>query len=245
MRDHNKAFCRLVAENLDCPAPVFEFGSYQVEGQEGYANLREVFVGKTYVGCDMRPGPGVDRVEDVTAIGLPDGSAGTVLCIETFEHVFEVQRAFTEVFRLLRPGGVFVITTPLNFRIHGYPDDYWRITPSCLRRMLSPYAARVSGYQGYHAFPHTVMGVAIKDPAGNAAGGLERLVGAYHSWLDRTEACLPLEDKVRRRLSRMYRSKGERRAIADYYKADFTIDLGEGFSTRPRPGTPIHTAAAG
>ncbi len=168
-----------------------------------------------------------------------------MLCIETFEHVFEVQRAFTEVFRLLRPGGVFVITTPLNFRIHGYPDDYWRITPSCLRRMLSPYAARVSGYQGYHAFPHTVMGVAIKDPAGNAAGGLERLVGAYHSWLDRTEACLPLEDKVRRRLSRMYRSKGERRAIADYYKADFTIDLGEGFSTRPRPGTPIHTAAAG
>ncbi len=60
MRNHDKAFCRLVAENLDCPAPVFEFGSYQVEGQEGYANLREVFVGKTYVGCDMRPGPGVE-----------------------------------------------------------------------------------------------------------------------------------------------------------------------------------------
>ena len=96
------------------PGPVFEFGSYQVEGQEGYANLRELFVGRTYVGCDMRPGPGVDRVEDVTAIGLPDGSAGTVLCIETFEHVFEVQKAFTEVFRLLQPGGVFVITTPLT-----------------------------------------------------------------------------------------------------------------------------------
>jgi len=244
MRDHNKAFCRLVAENLDCPDPVFEFGSYQVEGQEGYANLREVFAGKTYVGCDMRAGPGVDRVEDVTAISLPDGSAGTVLCIETFEHVFEVQRAFAEVFRLLKPGGVFVITTPLNFRIHGYPDDYWRITPSCLRRMLSPYAARVSGYQGYQAFPHTVMGVGIKAPAGDAVARLETLVGAYDSWLDQTEASLPLEDKLRRRLSRLYRSKGERRAIADYYKADFTIDPGEGFATRSRPGIPIQTAAA-
>jgi len=244
MRDHNKAFCRLVAENLDCPGPVFEFGSYQVDGQEGYANLRGMFVGKTYIGCDMRPGPGVDRVEDVTAISLPDRSAGTVLCIETFEHVFEVHRAFTEVFRLLQPGGVFVITTPLNFRIHGYPDDYWRITPNCLRRMLSPYAARVSGYQGYHAFPHTVMGVGIKEPAGDAAAQLEKLVRAYQSWLDRTEASLPLEDKVRRRFSRIYRSKGERRAIADYYKADFTIDHDERFSTRPRPGTPIHTAAA-
>ena len=105
MRDHNKAFCRLVAETFDCPAPVYEFGSFQVEGQEGYANLRGLFPGKTYVGCDMRPGPGVDRVEDVSAISLPDASAGTVLCIETFEHVFEVRRAFDEVFRMLKPGG--------------------------------------------------------------------------------------------------------------------------------------------
>src|SRR5208337_314921 len=52
--------------------------------------------GQVYVGCDMRPGPGVDRVEDVSASNLPDGSAGTVLCIETFEHVFEVRRAFDE-----------------------------------------------------------------------------------------------------------------------------------------------------
>ncbi len=96
----------------------------------------------------MRPGPGVDRVEDVTAISLPDGSAGTVLCIETFEHVFEVRRGFDEVFRLLEPGGVFVITSPLNFRIHAYPDDYWRMTPNCLQRLLSPFDARMSGYQG-------------------------------------------------------------------------------------------------
>ena len=46
MRDHNKAFCSLVAETFDCPGPIFEFGSYQVEGQEGYANLRELFPGK-------------------------------------------------------------------------------------------------------------------------------------------------------------------------------------------------------
>ena len=164
MRDHNKAFCRLVSEAVDCPGPIFEFGSYQVDGQEGYANLRSVFPNRKYVGCDMRPGPGVDLVEDVTAISLPDESAGTVLCIETFEHVFEVRRAFDEVFRLLKPGGVFVITSPLNFRIHGYPDDYWRMTPNCLSRMLEPYAARLSGFQGYHAFPHTVMGVGMKGP---------------------------------------------------------------------------------
>jgi SAM-dependent methyltransferase len=225
MRDHNKAFCSLVAETFDCPGPVFEFGSYQVDGQEGYANLRGLFASKNYVGCDMRPGPGVDRVEDVTAISLPDASAGTVLCIETFEHVFAVSKAFDEVFRLLKPGGIFIITSPLNFRIHGYPDDYWRMTPNCLRRHLSNYAARATGYQGYHAFPHTVMGVGLKAPvAPDSATKLETLVSAYQSWLQRAQSSLPLGEKLRRRASMIYRSKGERNQLGGYYKADFTID---------------------
>jgi SAM-dependent methyltransferase len=226
MRDHNKAFCRLVAGTFNCPEPIFEFGSYQVEGQEGYANLREFFLQKDFVGCDMRPGPGVDRVEDVTSISLPSESAGTVLCIETFEHVFEVSKAFDEVFRLLRPGGIFVITSPLNFRIHGYPDDYWRMTPSCLRRQLSRYAASVSGYQGHSAFPHTVMGIGLKAPiAVDTRARLERFVQAYNGWLRQAEARLPVAQKLSRRISRLYRSKGERRQITGYFAADFTIDV--------------------
>ena len=143
----------------------------------------------------------MDRVEDVTAISLPDESAGTVLCIETFEHVFEVRRAFDEVFRLLKPGGIFVITSPLNFRIHGYPDDYWRMTPNCLRRMLGPTPRGSAGYQGYHAFPHTVMGVGHQGPgparlsprkARAARRGLSRLARAE------PRRALPLGEKLRR-----------------------------------------------
>lgn len=226
MRDHNKAFCRLVAETFDCPGPVYEFGSYQVEGQVEYADLRSLFAGKEYVGCDMRPGPGVDRVEDVSAIRLPDNSAGTVLCIETFEHVFEVRRAFDEVYRILKPGGLFVITSPLNFRIHGYPDDYWRMTPNCLRRMLSPYEARLSGYQGYHKFPHSVMGLGFKAPAPHDfAPRASSLTDSYRSWLRDTEARLPIGEKLRRGWTQLYRSKGERYHVSAYYSADFTVDV--------------------
>jgi SAM-dependent methyltransferase len=245
MRDHNKAFCRLVSELFDCPGPVFEFGSYQVEGQVGYADLRALFPRKRYIGCDMRPGPGVDLVEDVTAISLPDESAGTVLCIETFEHVFEVRRAFDEVFRLLKPGGVFVITSPLNFRIHGYPDDYWRMTPSCLRRLLSTYAARVSGHQGYHAFPHTVMGAAVKAPApAGTAARLEKLVDAYRAWLRRTEADLTAGEKLGRWVARLHRSKGERHQIAAYYTADFAIDVDAAELPAWKRSAPVATMAA-
>jgi ubiquinone/menaquinone biosynthesis C-methylase UbiE len=168
----------------------------------------------------------VDRVEDVTAISLPDASAGTVLCIETFEHVFEVKRAFDEVFRVLKPGGIFIITSPLNFRIHGYPDDYWRMTPSCLKRQLSPYAARLTGYQGYHSFPHTVMGIGVKAPhEPDCHEKLERVVEGYTAWLRRARQSLSLGEKLRRRISQLYRSKGERNQVAGYYSADFTIEL--------------------
>lgn len=226
MRDHTKAFCRLITESFDCPGPVFEFGAYQVEGQLDYADLRSLFPGREYVGCDMRPGPGVDRVEDVTAINLDDESAGTILCIETFEHVFEVRRAFDEVFRVLQPGGLFIITSPLNFRIHAYPDDYWRMTPSCLRRMLEPYDAALVGFQGYPKFPHTVMALAAKQPAPvDFAGRAGRLQAAYADWLARARRDRPFPVRAREAIGRLYRSKGERYHIDHYHHAEFTLDL--------------------
>ena len=120
-----------------------------------------------------------------------------------------------------------MITTPLNFRIHGYPDDYWRMTPNCLRRLMAPYAARVAGYQGHHSFPHSVMAVGIKTPAPadvaragqQARRGLSRLAAAGPSRACRSAV------KLRRALGQVYRSKGERFQIADYYTADFTIDI--------------------
>jgi SAM-dependent methyltransferase len=227
MRDHTKAFCKLASETFDCPGPVYEFGSYQVEGQLDYADLRSLFPGKPYVGCDMRPGPGVDRVEDVSKMTLGDCQAGTVMCIETFEHVFEVRRAFDEVFRILKPGGIFLITSPLNFRIHGYPDDYWRMTPSCLRRMLEPYDGRLSGYQGYHKFPHTVMAIAVKSPApADFTARAERFVASYDAWLEQARKDRSFGVKAREAVGRVYKSKGERYQLDHYHRADFTLDLG-------------------
>lgn len=226
MRDHNKMFCQLVAESFECPGPVYEFGSYQVEGQEDYADLRGFFPDKDFVGCDIRLGPGVDRVEDISDLTLPDACAGTVLCIETFEHVFELRRAFDEVYRVLQPGGLCIITSPLNFRIHAYPDDYWRMTPNCLRRLLEPYEARLVGAQGYPKFPHTVMALAAKAPApADFAIKAEQLGCAYQNWLERVEAEIPAKAKLRRGFAQLYRSKWERYQVAWHFKTQFELDL--------------------
>lgn len=225
MRDHTKAFVRIAAESFDCPGPIYEFGSFQVEGQEQYADLRSLFPNRKYVGCDMRPGLGVDLVQDVSAMTLGTGTVGTILCIETFEHVFEIRKAFDEVFRVLKPGGLFIITSPLNFRIHAYPDDYWRMTPTCLRRMLGPYEAKSSGYQGYDKFPHTVMAVARKAPAeGDFAERALQMGKRFDQYLRDEQALDKKRDRFKKLVSRLHRSKGERYQMDNYFSASFQVD---------------------
>ena len=63
---------------LELPDPVVEFGALQVEADQD-GDLRPLFAGRSYVGTDMREGPGVDRVEDLRALSFADGAVGTAL----------------------------------------------------------------------------------------------------------------------------------------------------------------------
>lgn len=153
---------RAVAEAFDLPAPILEIGSYQVVGQEALANLRALFPGKEYVGLDLRPGPGVDLVASVEALPQPDASVGTVLALNTFEHVERFWRGFEEIERVLRPGGALLVSCPFYFHIHNYPSDYWRFTPEALRSLLRSYPHKLIGWHGPARRPANVWALAFR-----------------------------------------------------------------------------------
>jgi SAM-dependent methyltransferase len=111
MRDNVRAFVAAAAESFSLPVPVYEFGSYIVPGQESIGDLRPLFAGREYVGCDMREGPGVDQVEDISRLSMAEESVPSIVCVETLEHVFEVRRAVDEIIRVLAPGGIVLIYT--------------------------------------------------------------------------------------------------------------------------------------
>jgi SAM-dependent methyltransferase len=152
----------LTAETFELPEPIWEIGSFLVEGQEEMADLRGLFCGREFVGLDMRAGPGVDRVENVEHLNCADHSAGTVLCLNTLEHVANVYSAVREMYRVLKPGGVLLMTTPFDFVIHDHPHDYWRFTPQALELLTKDYPTRLIGYQGYELMPHNTFVVAFK-----------------------------------------------------------------------------------
>ena len=162
MRELIREFVKIAAENLPISEPIVEFGSLQVSDQEGFADLRPFFPTMEYVGCDMREGTGVDRVLDLHNIDLPSESAGTVLIMDTLEHVAYPVRALEEVSRILRTDGLVVMSSVMNFPIHEYPNDYWRFTPEGFRVLLNPFSSCFVECAGIDEFPHTVIGIGSK-----------------------------------------------------------------------------------
>jgi len=66
----------------------------------------------------------VDIVSDILNIPEPDASFDAVLCTEVLEHLPDPVRALDEMARLLRPGGMFIITAPFWSLTHFAPYHY-------------------------------------------------------------------------------------------------------------------------
>ncbi|HNE27346.1 MAG TPA: methyltransferase domain-containing protein, partial [Pseudomonadales bacterium] len=163
MRKSLWKYINIVMDTLPITEPIYEFGSYQVEGIAQDTDLRPLFTDKAFVGCDMRAGPGVDKVLNLHHIDLPDNIAGTVFLMDTLEHVEYPHQAVSEIYRILKPGGLLVMSSVLDYFIHETPNDYWRYTPDAFRSLLKPFQQAHVGWYGPDYFPQTVVGIGIKE----------------------------------------------------------------------------------
>lgn len=84
---------------------VLEVGSYDVNGA-----ARSMFEDCEYTGLDVGEGPGVDVAVPGEAYDAPDASFDVVISCECMEHNPEWARTSTNMLRMLRPGGLFVLT---------------------------------------------------------------------------------------------------------------------------------------
>lgn len=90
-----------------------------------------------WLGIDMQEGSGVDQVVDIHSPPAEwTGRFSGVLCSEVLEHVARPWLALPKLREIMQPGGWIVVTTLTSFPIHGFPDDYYRYTPSGLKLLL-------------------------------------------------------------------------------------------------------------
>jgi len=163
MNEFHHGVARAIAETFDLPGPILEIGSQQVAGQEEIADLRPLFQDKRYLGVDIAGGRGVDFVADVESLPQVDGSVGTVIAMNTLEHVPHFWRAFDEIHRVLRPDGALLISCPFYFHLHSYPSDYWRFSPEALALLLDRYPNKILGRHGPPRRPASVWALAFRE----------------------------------------------------------------------------------
>jgi len=98
-------------------------------GMMPYRSLIEDRVTR-YDGLDARP-----QVADVTfqadiqaMTPVPDAAYDSAICLEVLEHVPNPFRAVAEIHRILKPGGILVLSVPHLSRLHEEPYDFFRFT---------------------------------------------------------------------------------------------------------------------
>jgi len=104
---------RALADLAVAGAHIVELGSYDVNGTEQGLSVRELCASSaSYTGVDMRKGPGVDLVKQAQDLNADDLAhpADIVICMETLEHDNDPASIIDAAFRVLKPGGVLILT---------------------------------------------------------------------------------------------------------------------------------------
>lgn len=95
--------------------------------------------GFKYHAIDTQAQPGVkldavcaiDEPLPTSLIQLADAGFELVLCTEVLEHVLDWPSAWSNLHRLLAPGGRLIITCPFIYPLHEEPYDFWRARTRC------------------------------------------------------------------------------------------------------------------
>jgi len=87
------------------------------------------------------------------------------ICTEVLEHCPIPEEVFSEVFRILKPGGYLFLTVPFLWNLHEIPHDEYRYTPFSLERLLKNCGFTIlllKANGGWHASFGQMLGLWVR-----------------------------------------------------------------------------------
>ena len=105
-------------------------------GEMPYRPLFEKRVSR-YIGVDLPDNPAAEAsLDEGGRMDLPDASADVVLSTQVLEHVDDPRAYLAEAYRVLKPGGLLLLSTHGIWWYHPHPQDLWRWTGAGLQRLI-------------------------------------------------------------------------------------------------------------
>jgi SAM-dependent methyltransferase len=113
-------------------------------------------VRESVVAVDVLPAPGVDIVADIHSLPLEAAAFDLAICTGTLNLCRDPRRVLAEVYRVLKPNGLFHLEVGMFQPYNPEPEDYWRFTSAGLKRLLEE-----AGFQmvrsGVHIGPFSAV----------------------------------------------------------------------------------------
>jgi len=94
---------------------------------------------RRYVAIDLRKTPVVDVVSRGEHIPFAGETFDVVICTQVLEYVRNPLDVVSEIHRVLKPGGVLLVSVPA-IAIRDSDEEYYRIFPFALRGLLQSFA---------------------------------------------------------------------------------------------------------
>ena len=125
-RSHQEEFLRRHGPLLR--GTVVEIGADPQYGHEQHLSGAARYVPTNIEGpCELQV--------DATAMPFGDGALDAVLCVSVVAHIRRIEAAFEELTRVIRPGGMLLLTVPFCWPVC-FEHDFWRLTDQALIALL-------------------------------------------------------------------------------------------------------------
>ncbi|HAA32547.1 MAG TPA: hypothetical protein DCE56_38645 [Cyanobacteria bacterium UBA8553] len=90
-----------------------------------------------YIGLDVYPAAQVDIViESEQHWPIENSCFDAILCTQVLEHTVDISKTLSEMNRVLKDGGLAIITVPFIYNQHDIPDDYRRFSIYGINNLL-------------------------------------------------------------------------------------------------------------
>lgn len=171
-----KAILNAITQNINrFKGDLLDVGCGKMPYKEHILKQSEV---KNYVGLDIETALEYDSYVkpdftwDGVSMPFEDNRFDCAFGTEVLEHCPNPEVVLKEVYRVLKPGGIFFFTVPFLWNLHEVPHDEYRYTPFSLERHL-----RHSGFKdielkatgGWHAAMAQMLGLWLaRSPLSNS-----------------------------------------------------------------------------
>jgi SAM-dependent methyltransferase len=108
----------------------------------------------------------IERVDypqhDLLSLGFDDNTFDALFADQVIEHVAgDPFTAFSESFRVVKPGGIVAFATVFIYPVHNAPVDCWRFSPDGLRLLAEKHGEviDVGGWGNFWIWPYIQLGL--------------------------------------------------------------------------------------